>query len=121
MSLRHYFRRPPAVTAAEAVRLVAEGALVVDVRRAFEWNRVHIPGAVHLPLEQLPERVLELPEDRLLITFCTGGLRSAGAANLLVENGFDAVNMSHGLIDWRAAGGPLTTDGPDGQAPPGGV
>ncbi|MGW0875490.1 rhodanese-like domain-containing protein [Streptomyces sp. NPDC002740] len=109
MSFRHYLRRPPAVGAAEAVRLVADGALVVDVRRDFEWNRVHIPGAVHIPLEALPARCLELPEDRLLITFCTGGLRSAGAANLLVEHGFDAVNMSRGLIDWRAAGGPLTT------------
>ncbi|MFC9429806.1 rhodanese-like domain-containing protein [Streptomyces sp. NPDC056987] len=108
MSFRHYLRRPPAVTAAEAILLVADGALVVDVRRAFEWDRVHIPGAVHMPLEVLPERCPELPEDRLLIAFCTGGIRSAGAANLLVENGFDAVNMSRGLVDWRAAGGPLT-------------
>lgn len=108
MKFRHYLRRPPAVTAAEAVRLVAEGALVVDVRREFEWNRVRIPGAVHMPLEVLPERCVELPDDRLLIAFCTGGLRSAGAANLLVESGFDAVNMSRGLIEWRAAGGPLT-------------
>ncbi|CDO08862.1 rhodanese-like domain-containing protein [Mycolicibacterium cosmeticum] len=109
MSFRHFLKRPPAVSASEAVRLVAEGALVVDVRRDFEWNRVHIPGAVHIPLEALPQRCLELPEDRLLIAFCTGGLRSAGAANLLVENGFDAVNMSGGLIQWRAAGGCLTT------------
>lgn len=107
MSIRHYLRRPPAVTASEAVRLVAEGALVVDVRRAFEWNRVHIPGAVHVPLEALPDGCLDLPDDRLLITFCTGGLRSAGAANLLVENGFDAANMTGGLIQWRAAGGAL--------------
>ncbi len=109
MSFRHYLRRPPAVSAAEAVRLVTEGAVIVDVRRDFEWNRVHIPGAVHMPLEALPTLCRELPEDRLLITFCTGGLRSAGAANLLVENGFEAVNMSRGLIDWRAAGGPLTS------------
>jgi len=108
MSLRHYLRRPPAISAAEAVRLAAEGALIVDVRREFEWKRVHIPSAVHVPLELLPEECLNLPDDRLLITFCTGGLRSAGAANLLVENGFDAVNMSGGLIQWRAAGGPLT-------------
>lgn len=105
MSLRHFLRRPPAVAATEALRLVDAGALVVDVRREFEWNRVHIPGAVHMPLEVLGDRCLELPDDRLLITFCTGGLRSAGAANLLVENGFDAVNMSGGLIHWRAAGG----------------
>ncbi|MBN9636330.1 MAG: rhodanese-like domain-containing protein [Actinobacteria bacterium] len=109
MSIRHYLRRPPAVTAAEALRLVEAGALVVDVRRAFEWHRVHIPSAVHLPLEALPEGCLELPDDRLLITFCTGGIRSAGAANLLVENGFEAVNMTGGLIQWRAAGGSLVT------------
>ncbi|MBY8857959.1 rhodanese-like domain-containing protein [Nocardia sp. CA2R105] len=108
MSIRHYLRRPPAVSAAEAVSLVERGALVVDVRRQFEWNRVHIPGAVHAPLEVLLDRCAEFPEDRLLITFCTGGLRSAGAANLLVENGFEAINMSGGLVQWRAAGGPLT-------------
>ena len=71
-------------------------------------DRVHIPSAVHLPLEVLPQRCVELPDDRLLIAFCTGGIRSAGAANLLVKNGFDAVNMSGGLIGWRAAGGSLT-------------
>lgn len=108
MKFRHYLHRPPAISAADAVRLVADGALVVDVRREFEWNRVHIPGAVHVPLESLADRCLELPDDRLLITFCTGGIRSAGAANLLVENGYDATNMSGGLIHWRAAGGPLT-------------
>ena len=108
MKVRHYLRRPPTVPAAEALRLVTDGAVVVDVRRGFEWNRVHIPGAVHMPLEVLPERCVELPEDRLLIAFCTGGIRSAGAANLLVENGFEAVNMSGGLIGWRAAGGALS-------------
>ncbi len=108
MSIRHYLRRPPAISAAEAVQHVADGALVVDVRREFEWNRVHIPDAVHAPLEVLLDRCVDFPDDRLLITFCTGGFRSAGAANLLVENGFEAVNMSGGLIQWRAAGGPLT-------------
>ncbi|WP_193609994.1 rhodanese-like domain-containing protein [Nocardioides lijunqiniae] len=109
MSVRHYLRRPPAVPAEEALRLVAEGALVVDVRREFEWRRAHIPGSVHVPLEALLDRCEELPDDRLLITFCTGGIRSAGAANLLVEHGFRAVNMSRGLIDWRAAGGELVS------------
>lgn len=108
MKMRHYLHRAPVVTAAQAIALVAGGALVVDVRRVFEWNRVHIPGSVHMPLEVLPDRCIELPDDCLLIAFCTGGLRSAGAANLLLENGFDAVNMSRGLIDWRAAGGDLT-------------
>lgn len=107
MGFRHYFRHAPAVTAVDAMRLVDEGALIVDVRRQFEWDRNNIPGSVHIPLEDLSQRCEELPDDRLLITFCTGGLRSAGAANMLIEFGFDAKNMSKGLIDWRAAGGPL--------------
>ncbi|MBF6347549.1 MULTISPECIES: rhodanese-like domain-containing protein [Nocardia] len=107
MSIRHYLYRAPSLSAAEAIEAVHAGALIVDVRRIFEWHRNRIPGAVHLPLEQLTDKCAELPEDRLLITFCTGGLRSYGAANLLREYGFDAKNMSGGLIDWRAAGGAL--------------
>ena len=107
MSIRHYFRRPAAVNAKEAMRLIEAGALVVDVRREREWRNHHVPGSHHLPLDQLEERAEELPDDRLLIAFCTGGLISRGAANLLVELGFDAVNLSRGLIEWRAADGPL--------------
>jgi rhodanese-related sulfurtransferase len=112
MSVRHYLHRAPAVSAAEAMALVRDNALIIDVRRHFEWRRTHIPGAVHIPLEELQRRCEELPEDRVLLTFCTGGLRSSGAANLLIESGFDARNISRGLIDWRGAGGPLV----DGQA-----
>lgn len=65
------------------------------------------PGAVHVPLAELSARALELPDDRLLITFCTGGLLSSGAANMLIELGFDAASMSRGLIAWRAHGGAL--------------
>lgn len=107
MSVRHFFRRPSAVGAEEAKRLIADGALVVDVRRAQDWRRNHIPGAIHIPLAEIESRADELPDDRMLITFCTGGLLSSGAANLLTELGFDAVNMARGLIEWRAAGGEL--------------
>ncbi|NUP27323.1 MAG: rhodanese-like domain-containing protein [Nocardia sp.] len=110
MSIRHYLYRAPALSAREAIDAVRDGALIVDVRRQFEWNRTHIPGAVHLPLEQLTSGCENLPDDRLLITFCTGGLRSYGAANLLIEYGFDAKNMSGGLVDWRAAGGELEVE-----------
>lgn len=109
MSVRHFFRRPPAVTAEEAQRLVADGAIVVDVRRVQDWRRAHIPGAIHIPLGELEGRADELPDDRMLLTFCTGGMLSSGAANLLAELGFEATNMARGLIDWRAAGGELVS------------
>lgn len=107
MSLRHYVRRPPEVGVAEALRLIEGGALVVDVRREREWRNHHVPGSVLLPLDELADRAEELPEDRVLIAFCTGGLLSRGAANLLTELGFDAVSLARGLMAWRAAGGAL--------------
>jgi rhodanese-related sulfurtransferase len=107
MSLRHHVRRPPEVSATEALRLVEAGALVVDVRREREWRDHHVPGSVHLPLTDLEARAEELPEGRVLIVFCTGGLLSRGAANLLTELGFDAVSLARGLMAWRAAGGAL--------------
>ncbi|WP_223623054.1 rhodanese-like domain-containing protein [Microbacterium sp. EST19A] len=115
MTVRHFFRRPRTVTAIEAIDLIADGAVVVDVRREQEWRRQHVPQAVHIPLGELERRAAELPEDRLLIAFCTGGLLSSGAANLLTEHGFDAVNLGGGLIDWRAAGGALIAE--DGSPP----
>jgi rhodanese-related sulfurtransferase len=115
VSIRHYLYRAPSLSAREAIDAVRDGALIVDVRRQFEWNRTHIPDAVHLPLEQLTAECEQLPDDRLLITFCTGGLRSYGAANLLVEHGFEAKNMSGGLVEWRAAGGALEAGGRPGR------
>ncbi|MER8090969.1 rhodanese-like domain-containing protein [Streptomyces sp. NPDC058316] len=64
---------------------------------------------MHTPLEELSGRCPELPDDRPLITFRISGIRSASAANLLVENGFYAVDTNWGLADRRAAGKPLTT------------
>jgi rhodanese-related sulfurtransferase len=103
-----FFRRPPTTTAEAARKDTIGGtAIIVDVRGDREWQRGHIPGSVHIPLAELADRALELPEDRQLITFCTGGLLSSGAANILIELGFDAASMSRGLMGWRSNGGPL--------------
>jgi rhodanese-related sulfurtransferase len=105
--VRHFFRRPPAVSAAEAAALLAGGAVLVDVRGAREFGWHHVPGALHVPLAELEARATELPDDRALVTFCTGGLLSSGAANLLRALGLDAVNLAGGLVEWRAWGGAL--------------
>ena len=107
MSARHLFRRPPGVTAHEAMTMIDAGALVIDVRAPRDWRRQHIPGSLNIPLAQLEAHAPDLSEDGRLITFCTGGLLSSGAAGLLREWGFDAVNLSRGLIAWRSAGGAL--------------
>lgn len=108
MVVKHFFKRAETVTASQALELLNEqNAVIVDVRREADYLRNHIPHSIHIPLTELEERAVELPEDQLIITFCTGGLMSSGAANLLQSLGFEAVSMTRGLIDWRKAGGAL--------------
>ncbi len=88
-----------------------DGLLVVDVRTDREWATGHIPGAVHIPLAQLPHRLQELPADGTLVTQCASGGRSAIAASLLLMAGASSVeNLSGGIQAWTNAGLALTTE-----------
>lgn len=94
-----------------------EGLLVVDVRNEREWAAGHIPGAIHIPLSELPHRLSELPADGALITQCASGARSAIAASLLLMAGASGVeNLSGGIQAWTNAGFTLTTDEPERAA-----
>ena len=80
---------------------------IVDVRAASEWNEGHIPGAKHIPLPELADRLAELPTDRPLLLQCAGGSRSMIAASLLQAQGINGVvNLSGGYAAWRKAGLP---------------
>lgn len=62
----------PRMTATEARQAMVSGnALMVDVRSEQAYQEARIPGAVSIPLEQLPQRMGELPRDRQIITYCT--------------------------------------------------
>ena len=81
---------------------------VVDVRGQSEWDAGHIPGAVHLPLATLANRLDELPRDTPLVLQCQGGGRSSIASALLQANGFeDVTNLRGGIRGWREAGLPM--------------
>jgi len=85
----------------------AKKAIIVDVREDSEWNEQHIPGAIHIPLEQLTERLPELKQykDSPVITQCKTGGRSAKALDVLKTEGFSKVyNMDGGIIAWDNAG-----------------
>jgi rhodanese-related sulfurtransferase len=85
----------------------AEKAVIVDVRNDSEWNGRHIPGAIHIPLAQLNERLSELKQykDSPVITQCRSGGRSAQAYEELKSAGFSKVyNMDGGIIAWDKAG-----------------
>jgi rhodanese-related sulfurtransferase len=82
---------------------------VLDVREEVEWAHGHIEEAQHIPLMELPARIQELPDDRLLVVCKVGG-RSAQAVAFLQARGLDAVNLDGGMVDWAAAGRPMVSD-----------
>jgi rhodanese-related sulfurtransferase len=92
------------VSREEAGALLEGGAQLVDVRVAHEWDAGHIPGATHLPLEELAERSGELDQERAVVLYCRGGTRSSMAAEALEGAGFDAVKLSEGIVGWEEAG-----------------
>ena len=88
---------------------VPAGAFVLDVREHDEWDAGHIPGAVHIPLGELGARYTELERGRPLFVICRSGNRSAYAARALAGAGWDARNVSDGMMGWHAAGLPMTS------------
>lgn len=96
------------VTVVEAKRRTTEeNAAILDVREPSEWRAAHIPGAIHIPLGELEQRLSELPGDRPLVAACRSGSRSAGATRILRERGYDAANLAGGIKAWRRAGLPV--------------
>jgi NADPH-dependent 2,4-dienoyl-CoA reductase/sulfur reductase-like enzyme/rhodanese-related sulfurtransferase len=77
------------------------GARLIDVRRPDEFAAGHIPGAVNRPLDELRERLDELP-DAPLIVHCQVGQRGHTAARLLGQHGFDVRNLDGGYATWLA-------------------
>jgi hydroxyacylglutathione hydrolase len=78
---------------------------VVDVRAPDEWNRGHLPGAIHIPLAALPERFDELDASLPIVLHCKGGGRSSIATSFLQAKGVDNVsNLSGGFERWVAEG-----------------
>jgi rhodanese-related sulfurtransferase len=85
-------------------------AKVLDVREDYEWEAGHIDGAVHIPLDQLPERLEELDPDEDVYIICRTGGRSARATAWLVGRGYSATNVSGGMDAWMEAGRDMVSD-----------
>lgn len=94
----------------EARRLAAAGALLLDVREDEEWDAGHAPGAVHLAMGLVGDRLEQLPSDRTVVCVCRVGGRSGSVAGALAAAGFDVRNMAGGMVAWEHAGFPVTTD-----------
>jgi hydroxyacylglutathione hydrolase len=82
---------------------------VLDVRTAAEWSAGHLPGAVNIPLGELPSRLGELPRGRPLVVHCQAGARAAIAASLLSARGVTDLRLyGGGYAEWGAAGHPTS-------------
>lgn len=79
------------------------GDPVLDVREPDEYAEAHVPGAVLIPLGQLPARVDEVPEGPLLV-ICRSGARSMKAAEHLASLGRDVTNVGGGTMAWIESG-----------------
>ncbi len=75
---------------------------VLDVRDPVEFKRGHIEGALNIPLNDLRERMRELPKDRKILTYCMVGQRSYFASRALIQYGFNAKNYSGGLRSFNS-------------------
>ncbi|HET8605264.1 MAG TPA: metalloregulator ArsR/SmtB family transcription factor [Marmoricola sp.] len=94
----------------ELLRLVRAGdAVVVDVRPAVEFDAGHLPGARNIPLDELAERIAELPGDREVVAYCRGQycVFAHDAVRLLTAHGLRARRATDGILEWRAAGVPV--------------
>jgi len=86
----------------DAVRLGKRNLL--DVRQDFEYAEGHLPGARHIPLPELSERLGELDRNLPLLTYCRSGARSLAAANMLVGQGFpEVMSIKGGMLAWNGA------------------
>lgn len=94
---------------ADARQLVADGALLLDVREDHEWVAGHAPEATHLPMSRIGASLDQLPTDRLIVCVCHVGARSAAVAEALTNAGYSAANLAGGMDAWAADGLPVVT------------
>lgn len=92
------------------LRRVRKGEVtVLDVRPAEEFRAGHLPRALSVPLEELEARMQDLPKDREIVAYCRGRycVMAVEAVARLRKQGFRAVRLDIGVLDWQAQGLPL--------------
>jgi rhodanese-related sulfurtransferase len=81
---------------------IEDDDFILDVRTASEFARASVPSSVNIPLDELRDRLGELPADTTINVHCGVGIRSYIACRILMQNGFAARNISGGFVTYRA-------------------
>ena len=78
-------------------QMVKEGATIVDVRSAGEYNSGHIKGSINIPVDQLRNQLNKISnKEKTIITCCASGMRSASAKSILKSSGYTDVHNGGG-------------------------
>ncbi|NOK61356.1 MAG: rhodanese-like domain-containing protein [Chloroflexi bacterium AL-W] len=81
---------------------------VLDVREVDEYTAGHIPGVTHIPMNDVPARLEEIPTDKTVIVTCRSGNRSSQITTFLQDQGYTNIhNMQGGILAWQEAGYPV--------------
>ena len=92
------------------VNEVPDDAHILDVRDPYEFDAGHIPGAINIPMDQLPVRIEELDPDTDYYVICRTGGRSARATPYMEMHGYSAFNVAGGCGAWLEAEKPLVSE-----------
>jgi rhodanese-related sulfurtransferase len=99
------FKSISAIKLGEQMKLDSS-LVILDVRNPYELLEYlgHIDGVINIPVQELEKRINELDEfkDREIAVICRSGVRSVSATNILLQNGFNAINVEGGMIRYRA-------------------
>jgi NADPH-dependent 2,4-dienoyl-CoA reductase/sulfur reductase-like enzyme/rhodanese-related sulfurtransferase len=89
-----------------------DGDFILDVRTAGEFGKARVPSSVNIPVDELRNRLSELPSDAVINVHCGVGMRSYIACRILMQNGFAVRNISGGLATYRAYENGQTPESP---------
>lgn len=109
----------PTVTVSDVPPIGPE-VVLLDVRETDEWDLGHAPGALHIPMSDVPARLDEIDIDAEVYVVCRHGGRSlavveylahVGYEAILAHVGYEAIQVHGGMVSWQQNGLPLTADG----------
>lgn len=76
--------------------------IIIDVREDYELEETGtIKGAIHIPMNEVPNRLNNIPKDREIYILCRSGVRSYNVAKYLNQMGYDAINLDGGIINYK--------------------
>ena len=88
----------------KAYEMYKGGTFLLDVRTQEEWDEYHVPNATLIPLDQLPNRLSEVPKDKEIVVICRSGNRSQEGRDILLSAGYTATSVTGGVKEWYAKG-----------------